>query len=326
MNILQIVKLAVSANAAALLCASLSAQSPINAPPALLPDEITLTLESVVPVTVNGIELQMEVRPDASGFPVINPDIAARLGLEPRRGADFQFGPVVVPTSVQKAQVDFGAGAKEMKLSWADKAVSTLADGVVGLYDVPFKRVTYELAEPGAVERLQILPLKVRGGGVNKRLGTESDVGRKTMTFIFSLGRTENLITAPTANFIATHQEGGFVEDSDGLARMNFGVKRPTRDMRIAYPIELGDLRIERFAVRVADYGTPNRVGEIEENDLRFDANQILVSRRKRRGKPDRLTRLGRDQIAHCSRLTFDLDAMEASLSCGPRPDTAADR
>jgi hypothetical protein len=159
-----------------------------------------------------------------------------------------------------------------------------------------------------------------RSGGGNARIGTEVTVGKKRLLMVFVPDRRENLITAPTANFIATHQEGGFEAGTDGIAVMNFGVERPTRTMRIAEPILLGDLAVERFAVRVEDYGDPRRVGEIGENDPRFDKGQILVSRRKGRGKPDLLTRIGRDQIAHCSSLTYDFAMREIRLSCAALP------
>ena len=91
--------------------------------------------------------------------------------------------------------------------------------------------------------------------------------------------------------------------------------------MRLAYPIELGDLLVERFAVRGEDYGKPGNVGEMDADDSRFVPGQILVSRRKGRGKPDYLTRIGRDQIAHCSRLTYDFARSEIRLSCAGRQD-----
>ena len=88
-------------------------------------------------------------------------------------------------------------------------------------------------------------------------------------------------------------------------------------------PVEATDLFIpflesSGFAVRVEDCGEPRRVGEIAADDPRFDPNNILVSRRKGRGKPDLLTRIGRDQIAHCSSLTYDFGLSEIRLSCTP--------
>lgn len=146
-------------------------------------------------------------------------------------------------------------------------------------------------------------------------------MGKKRLMMIFVTERSENLITAPTANFIATHRNGGFEPGSDGIAVMDFGVERPTRMMRIADPIMLGDIAVSHFAVRVEDYGTPARVGEIAENDPRFEKGHIVVSRRKGRGRPDLLTRIGSDQIVHCSALTYDFAAGKISLSCGPAPD-----
>jgi hypothetical protein len=101
---------------------------------------------------------------------------------------------------------------------------------------------------------------------------------------------------------------------------MHFAVERPTRVMRIARPIELGELLVDRFAVRIEDYGEPDRVGDIAADDPRFEKGRIIVSRRKGRGRPDLLTRIGSDQIAHCSALTYDLKAGEIRLSCAALP------
>jgi hypothetical protein len=98
-------------------------------------------------------------------------------------------------------------------------------------------------------------------------------------------------------------------------------MSREINSLPLSTPILLGELPLDRFAVRVEDYGEPRRVGEIGENDPRFAPGNITVSRRKGRGKPDLLTRIGRDQIAHCSRLTYDFEAEEIRLSCAPQDD-----
>jgi hypothetical protein len=292
---------------------------PAHAQSETIPEEIVLGDDPVIEVTIGGILVRLEVETDEFGPPVLNPEIAAQIQMEPRGNRGWQIGPVVVEGKEGDAPLDFGFGEQVMRFAWADRAVSDVADGTIGVHHLPYNRVVFELASPAANERVLRYPLKKRGGRSNGRLGTEMKVGKKRMSFIFSIQRASNLITAPTANFIATHHEGGFVPDSDSAVDMRFNVMRPTRTMRIAYPIELGELSIAEFAVRVADYGKPTRVGEIKSDDPRFSENTILVSRRKGRGKPDRLTRLGRDQIAHCSRLTYDLAGMEAHLSCGVR-------
>jgi len=293
-------------------------QEPASAiPPPLppLPAELVLEGDNLVTLTLNGERIRLEVTAEAFGPPIINPDVAERLWLmrDYRRG--WRFGPVLVEGEVASVAADFGAGPVMLPVTWADRAVSDKADGVIGLHYLPHDRVTFVLRLPREGESLLHFPMK-RAGGNNARIGTEVPVGKKKLMMIFVPERAENLITAPTANFIATHREGGFEPGTDGMAVMNFGVLRPTRMMRIADPILLGDLVVERFAVRIEDYGNPRQVGEIAPDDPRFDRNHILVSRRKGKGGPNLLTRIGRDQIAHCSAITYDFAAAEIRLSC----------
>lgn len=306
----------------ALLVGPLAAQAPIASPaPAQpLPEELLLEGDNIITVTVNGQPLRFEISAEAFGPPVINPEIAARLMLlaEARRG--WRFGPVVVEGEAASTLADFGAGPAPLLVTWSDREASAKADGVMGVHHLPYARVTFAHHAPVAGETVQSFPLRRAGARANTRLGTEIVVGKKKLMMIFVPERAENLITAPTANFIATHQEGGFEPASEGIAVMDFGVERPTRMMRIAEPVMLGDLAVERFAVRVEDYGEPSRVGEIAQDDPRFDKNSIIVSRRKGRGRPDLLTRIGRDQIAHCSAITYDFSVGEIQLSCAAPP------
>lgn len=304
---------------------TVAAQAPApvsaSAPLTSLPDELVLEGDNIIAVMVNGTPLRLEVDADSFGAPVINSEAAARLQLvaETRRG--WRFGSFAVEGMSAGVALDFGGGPIMMPISWAERFASRKADGVTGVHNLPYKRVTFVLSPPVDGETIQRFPMTRSGSQGDTRLGTEVVVGKKKLAMIFALRRAENLITAPTANFIATHQEGGFEPGTEGTAIMNFAVERRTRMMRIAGPIILGDLALTRFAVRVDDYGDPKRVGEIGANDPRFDKSQILVSRRKGRGRPDLLTRLGRDQIAHCSRITYDLALSEIRLSCGPAPE-----
>ncbi len=291
------------------------------APAALpLPDELVLEGPNIVTATINGVPLRLEVSAEAFGPPVLNPDAAARIGLVATGERGWRYGPVVVLGQSAEAVADFGAGPVPLPVAWADRPAAASADGVIGVHHMPYARVTFVLRSPAPAETVEAFPLKRTGGRVNTRLGTEVGVGKKKLMMIFVPERRENLITAPTANFIATHREGGFEPGAQGTALMDFAVERPTRTMRIAEPIPLGSLTVDRFAVRIEDYGEPKRVGEIAADDPRFDPNTILVSRRKGRGRPDLLTRIGGAQIAHCSTLTYDLEKSEIRLSCAPPP------
>jgi hypothetical protein len=289
------------------------------APPPL-PEELVLEGDNILTALVNGQLLRLEVTAEAFGPPVINPDAAARLMLEPTSGRGWRFGPVVVTGSAASAVADFGAGPEPLTVTWTNRPASATADGVIGVHHLPYKRVTFFYQAPREDETVQSFALKRTGGSRNTRIGAEVVVGKRKLMMIFVPERRENLITAPTANFIATHREGGFEPGSEGTALMSFGVARPTRMMRIAEPVMLGTLAVDHFAVRVEDYGEPSQVGEIAEDDPRFDKDSILVSRRKGRGRPDLLTRIGSDQIAHCSSITYDFEGKAIRLSCGPTP------
>lgn len=294
--------------------------APSPPPPPPLPEELVLEGDNIVSIIVEGQPLRLEVSAEAFGPPVINPEAAARLMLVQTSGRGWRFGPVVVSGSAAPAVADFGAGPLPLTIAWADRPASVKADGVIGVHHLPYRRVTFLYRQAQAGETEESFPLRRAGGRTNTRLGTEVTVGKRRLMMIFVPERRENLVTAPTANFIATHRDGGFEPGGTGAAMMDFGVERPTRTLRIAQPVMLGTLAIDRFAVRVEDYGEPSRVGEIAADDPRFDKHGILVSRRKGRGKPDLLTRIGSDQIAHCSSLTYDLAAGEIRLSCAEPP------
>jgi hypothetical protein len=302
------------------LAIALAITLPVSAQtaPSALPDELVLEGENIIDVTLNGTPIRLEVSAEAFGPPVINPELAERLVLLSTFRRGWRFGPVTVMGVGSTQLLDFGRGPVEVPVTWSDRPASPKADGMIGVHHLPYARVAFRLGAPGEDEEVVRFPLKSTGGTTNTRLGTEVTIGKRKLMMIFVPERAENLITAPTANFIATHQEGGFAPDSDGIAVMDFAVERPTRMMSIAYPIELGPLQIDQFAVRIEDYGDPKRVGEIGENDPRFEKGRILVSRRKGKGKPDLLTRIGRDQIAHCSQITYDLARAEIALSCAP--------
>lgn len=309
---------------AGLLPSVAAAQDPAAlSAPAAVPGELVLEGDNLIAVTINGQPLLLEVSPDAFGVLAINHDVARRLRLRPHLVRRWQFGRKGITGAGEIALIDFGAGPQEAMVTWVPgRSASAKADGQIGVHLLPWGRVTFALRQPGNEAQLvHRFPLKLAARRYAARLGAEIPVGKKKLLMILVPDRAENLITADTANFIATHQDGGFAPGSEGIALMSFGLERPTRTMRIANPIMLGDIAVNRFAVRIEDYGDPSSVGEISADEPYFDENEIIVSRRKPRGRPDLMTRIGRDQFAHCSRLTYDLAAMELVLTCGPAPD-----
>jgi hypothetical protein len=276
--------------------------------------------DNIIEVTLNGAPVRLEVTAEAFGAAVINPDVAERLALVPDRRSGWRFGPVSVEGRGAQGIIGFGHEAREVTVVWADSPVSTRADGMIGIHHLPYDRVTLALraSQPGeVVERLALKRVGRLFG--NTRIGAPIKVGKRELLAIFVPEFTpHNLVTAPTATFLATHLDGGFTKEPASTVNMRFGVIRPVRTMLLAQPLEIGSLAVTRFAVRYEDYGSTAPVGEVAENDPRFEKGRILVSGRKGQGRPDLLTRIGAEQLGACSRLTYDLAASVIELACAP--------
>ncbi|ASJ90221.1 hypothetical protein [Porphyrobacter sp. CACIAM 03H1] len=284
-------------------------------------EELVLPPDHIITVVIDGTPLRLLVTADASGPAAIDPRIVVRLGW----GATFQthwdYGNGDVLKSAGTLRIaDFGDRKATLPVMWSFGLPTMLADGMIGIHNLPYKRIVMPLAAPVGEQTVQRFPLQRFAGQRAMRVGTEIDADGRRLKAIFATDYTDNVVTAPTANWLATRFDGGFLPGSEGKLRMRFGVERRTRMMRLARPLELGDLLIDRFAVRLADYGKARNVGEAGENDPRFDPNEIVVSERKPRGRVDMLTRIGRNQIAHCSTLTYDLENNEIRLACGTPP------
>jgi len=303
------------------LAAAFLAASPVHAQ-----NERELVLEAshnIIEVSVNGTGVRLEVTAEAFGPAVINPELAERLALIPNQRRGWRFGPISVEGRGTTGMINFGHETREITVVWADAPVSARADGMIGVHHLPYDRVSFILAEPRSDELTARLALKRVGRlSGNTRIGTPVKVGKRELLAIFVPEFTAvNFITAPTATFLATNLDGGFTKEPESAVAMRFGVTRPVRMMRLARPLTIGSLEVSRFAVRYQDYGSTEPVGEAAEGDPRFDKSSIVVSRRKARGRPDLLTRIGADQLSACSRLTYDLAASVIELACTPEPD-----
>ncbi|GIX19418.1 MAG: hypothetical protein KatS3mg120_1094 [Erythrobacter sp.] len=302
--------------APALAAGQAAAITPPTAPQAPSPDTLVLEGDNIITLIVNGTALRFEVSAEAFGAPVVNPEVAAAGNWLPEARRGWRFGPVALEGHGAVQAVDFGAGPVPLLLTWSARPVSSRADGVIGVHHLPYTRVTFRLGARAEGAQTYRFALVRAGGARNTRIGTEVLLGKERLLAIFVPDRAHTLVTAPTANFLATHLDGGFEPGAPGVVAMPFGITRPMRMMRTARPLEIGPFAITQFAVRIADYGTTRRVGELAADDPRLDPSQILVSRRKGRGRPDLLTRIGRDQLGACAAITYDFALAEIRLTC----------
>jgi hypothetical protein len=293
---------------------------------ALIPDEVSteelvLPSDHIITVTIDGVPLRLEVTAEASGPLAVNPQIAERMGWQAtfKRYWDFGEGEPFKTVGLLRT-MRLGDTTLYAQVVWGTGWASKQADGVIGVHQLPYERVTFPINAVQGEQTVQRIPLIRIGGRNNTTIGTRVETGQRPLSAFFTFERGVNVLTAPTAEFIATRFDGGFLPGSDGVVELDYGVQRKTRTMRLARPLQLGDLMIDHFAVRYSDYGSAKRVGEIAPDDPRFKANEIIVSRRKPKGRVDYLTRLGRDLIAHCSALTYDFELEEIRLTCGAAP------
>ena len=282
--------------------------------------ELRLDGLDTIDVVIGGVSARLEVNPGATGPIILNPDIAASAALLPEGQMTYDYGQNKIESQMTRALIDFGSGEMRRRVTWAQIPVSSRADGIIGVQHLPYDRITFALREPGPIERVQRLKLKRKGSRSYPRLGAQVEVGDRKLFAVFTLSADVNYVSAKTANFLATNLEGGFVEGSESFVDLDFGLRRDTKDLRLVYPVELGELRVDTFAVRLNDHGKADKVGSLAADDPRLVDGAIIVSRRKGEGRPDVVTRIGRNEIAHCSRLTFDMKAKQIELSCAPKP------
>ena len=137
------------------------------------------------------------------------------------------------------------------------------------------------------------------------------------MQVIFSLIRDQNMVSAPTGNWLATNYKGVFNGPSTSTI-IYYGVERPTRPMALGYPLAIGDLVMTNVAVRVSDYGDASGIAEqaIATDPAATDDQEIVVVGKSTKDVDLRVT-VGRSVLNKCSSLTYDLDNREIRMSCG---------
>jgi hypothetical protein len=307
-----------SAGCVVILSALLAASPTLAEAPAKLPDELVLSGDNVIDVEIEGRALRLEVRPDAAGAPTINPAIARELGFKPGMfGFIVSMGPIKVMANSAMHKISFGEKPEKQRILWADRDVSTIADGTVSPASLPYKRVIFQLNAASAGERPYRFALDNFGFLGRVGIGTTISAQEKKMQVIFSLIRNQNLVSAPTGNWLAANYKGAF----DGPATSTviyYGVERPTRPMALGAPLAIGDLAMSNVSVRVSDYGDASGIAEqsAATAPAATDDQEIVVTGKNNKDVDLRLT-VGKAVLDRCSSLTYDLDKRHILMSCG---------
>ncbi len=280
----------------------------VAAKPAPVPQEITLVPGQPVSVTVQGIPISVLPQADGFGTLVLNPDSAARLGIKAGIfGGTGKIGPVKLPVS--SAVVPYGIGTKETKhrIIWLTRPIAASGDGALGPAAFAHPVVTFRLRPTMSGETVFSFPMSDKGASFGSLGLMIRDQGRD-MLVQFDLDRAHSIVSAPTANGLAA-RHGGAMSGAATRQIIKLGVERPVRRLNLDTPVVIGSLRIKSVFARTSDYG--NASGIRSEND---DPDEIVVTGNGEH-KPQ-LLRLGREDMAACSRLTFDKPKRIVRLSC----------
>ena len=286
-----------------------------------LPDELVLSGDNIIDIVIEGQPYRLEVRPEAPEAPMVNPHVAEKLKFKP---GVIGFGAIIGPEKVMGTsavhRVDYGVGEKKQRLFWADRDSSTVADGIISPASLPYKRVRFVFSEPRSGEIVRKLPLDNFGFLGRLGVGTTVKLLDENMQVQFSLERDEALVSAPTGNWLAQNRDGKFTGPATSTL-ISYGIKRPTRPMRLASPIELGSFALAEIDVRVSDFGDATGISEMDAPV--GDSEEIVVVGKKDRDINPRIT-IGRRFFNGCSNLLYDFDKREILISCNADSPTAS--
>jgi hypothetical protein len=268
----------------------------------------------LIDATINGQPVRLRVDPETSGYIILNPAAAARLGL---RGSWIrsrtQIGPVRLDGESAVAHVTLGGVRGSRRLVWIARPAVAGADGLIGPADMPYGHVTFVIHPPRAIETAAELPMEfTRRAGLAFALR----VGRETVHIQFSLLKADSMATAAAGAVLGDTYHGGW----SGAFReeeIEFGVVRPVRPLALASPVDLAGFRFSGFLVRTGDH----RGGLALPPEPGADPNEIFVTGERRGGQRAMFAlTLGLDRLGACSIIVWDNLRRRLTLRCAPPP------
>lgn len=257
-----------------------------------------------------------------------------RVRIDPAATAELTCDPGLIKKlklATEPAQVDFGGMTQMVLQAWApvgggarpgwqwvvfaDTRERDAADCAVGPDAFADRVLDFPLRAPAPDERVAALrwtPGK-EGALADYSFG-ELKLGDETLRVRFDPRAADSFATAGAARLIAA-SNGGVLSGAARPAMIAYGVTRPVREMRLATPLPIGPLQLDRLPVRVQDWGSTVRIPEAGQAAEPDDPDGVRVTAKTR---PRRLyfLRIGRDWLDRCSRLTYDGPRGEIRLSC----------
>lgn len=278
--------------------------------------QIELDGDFTIPGTAEGFPVKLKVDPASPRSVVLNPEFALRASIKKSGMIGFRttVGPIVVWGGSAVVNFTFDTMKLKQRTIIASKPYAASADGGAGPGTLPFDVIVFRLRPSSQSESLYSFPLVETPMYMDANSVTTMSIGGKDVIIAFSLGRSITLATAAAGNLLAEVYGGQFT-DEIATQQISFGVERPVRGMHLSKPFVFLGKPISDLGVRVLDYGDATKIGQTEQK--RDDVNEIVVTAQKSGRDTNRyLLILGKDDLAHCSSITFDKLKKQIRISC----------
>ncbi len=292
-----------------LILAALLLAEPLGArrPPPPPPDLGTVTLDRMDPVvdaTVAGVPAKLAVVLDQGVY--LAPPFAEKVPLPWKPGGYEEVGRVRVPFRQAAGEVAVAGVATPRALSVHDGPCCRGHEGAIGAAELPWSVVRFGEGSGAGEQRYPAENDDESGLSIPWR------VGKSTVHIVLAPDAPETLATASAAAIIAGTY-GGHFEGQARQAVIAFGVNRQVRDMVLSRAATPLGLRLDRVAVRLADFeGT----GKLPQERA---GGGILVRHAPpapQHGWPA-LT-IGRDLLGRCPVISVYRDEAAIGLVCKP--------
>jgi hypothetical protein len=274
-----------------------------------------LTLDAstnfTIPVELRGQTVAMRVDLESSGYPVMNPAVAARLGFRGSLfGASAIVGPVRLKGEQNGTKFRIAGVQRGYRFAFFDRDVVEGADGLISPHVIPYDNVTFRLRPERPGEVTTTLPMIFdQSGGIVYPL----QLGDRRIAVEFSLLQPSSFTTASAgAHFASFH--GGEWAGEPRLQLVKFGVERPMRPMRFARPLDIAGFGVANLLVRTGDHRGNFQLPP----DAQQDPDEIVVTGNVARTRARLYMTVGMDRLSACSSLTYARATKTLTLKCLP--------
>jgi len=262
----------------------------------------------IVQAQINGHPVRLRVDSGYSGI-VLNPDVAARIGLERSIWEnDVLVGPVRMQGETGVAPVVIGTATDTRRITWFDKNITSAADGIINMAHLPYERVTLQLRPERPGEADIVLPTTPDGFW---SITHHQRVGERTIEVRFGIDVPRTVMTASTGAQLA-NLYGGAWRGEAVPHLIGFFVERPVRPMAFSRPVTLGGLTLNQALVRASDWRGRNAL----PTDPPADASEIVVTGEAGKTKAVYNIILGQDLLSRCSSMSYATGTRVLTLRC----------